>query len=77
MINQQTICDFGQDLISCSQPIDMEDHLIKNLKNSVNKFDAVNKAYADRTKNKTATGNIPDTVMTDHTLHISRCESFC
>ena len=34
----------------------------------VNKFDAVNKAYADRIKYKTATGNIPNTVMTDHTF---------
>ena len=34
----------------------------------VNKFDAVHKAYDDRIKYKTATGNIPNTVMTDHTL---------
>ena len=34
----------------------------------VHKFDAVNKAYADHIKYKTATGNIPNTVMTDHTL---------
>ena len=34
----------------------------------VNKFDAVNKAYADRIKYKTAICNIPNTVMTDHTL---------
>ena len=34
----------------------------------VNKFDAVNKAYADRIKYKTATGNIPNAVMTDQTL---------
>ena len=34
----------------------------------VHTFDAVNKAYADRIKYKTATGNIPNTVMTDHTL---------
>ena len=31
-------------------------------------LDVVNKAYADRIKYKTATGNIPNTVMTDHTL---------
>ena len=31
-----------------------------------NKFDAVIKAYVDRIKYKTATGNIPNTVMTDH-----------
>ena len=42
--------------------------IIKNVKNPVNKFDAVNKAYADRIKYKTATGNIPNTVMTDHIL---------
>ena len=34
----------------------------------VNKLDAVNKAYVDRIKYKTATGNIPNIVMTDHTL---------
>ena len=33
MINQLAICDFCQDSISCSQPIDIEDHLIKNVKN--------------------------------------------
>ena len=33
-----------------------------------NKLDAVNKAYADRIKYKTATGNMPNTVMTAHTL---------
>ena len=43
-------------------------HLIKNVKSSVNKLDAVNKAYADRIKYKTAIGNIPNTVITDHTL---------
>ena len=31
-------------------------------------FNVVNKAYADRIKYKIATGNIPNTVMTDHTL---------
>ena len=34
----------------------------------VNKLDAVKKAYTDRIKYKTVTGNIPNTVMTDHTL---------
>ena len=68
LINQLAICDFGQDLISWSQPIDMEDHLIKNVKNPVNKFDAVNKAYADCIKYKTATCSISNTAMTDHTL---------
>ena len=36
--------------------------------NPVNRFDAVNKAYADRIKYKIAIGNIPNTVMTGHTL---------
>ena len=68
LINQLPICDFSQDSISCSQPIDMDDHLIKNVKNPVNKFDAVNKAYADRMKYKTTTGIIPNIAMTDHIL---------
>ena len=68
LINQLPICDFGQNVISCSQPIDMDLHFIKNVKSLVNKLDAVNKAYVDRIKYKTATGNIPNTVMTDHTL---------
>ena len=42
--------------------------LIKNVKSPVNGFDAINKAYVDRIKYKTATGTIPNTVMTDHTL---------
>ena len=46
----------------------MDQHSIKNVKNPVNKLNAVNKAYADRIKYKTATGNIPNTVRTDHTL---------
>ena len=43
-------------------------YLIKNVKNPINKFDAVNKAYVDRVKYKSATGIIPNTIMTDHTL---------
>ena len=70
LINQLPICNFGQDLISCSQPIDMDDHLIKHVKNPVNKFDAVNKAYADRIKYKTTTGIIPNIAMTGHILFI-------
>ena len=54
--------------ISCSRPIVMDQHLIKNVKNPVNKLDTVNKAYADYIKYITATGNIPNTVRTDHTL---------
>ena len=43
-------------------------NLIKSLKSPVNKFDAVDKAYANRVKYKTAIVNIPNTVMIDHTL---------
>ena len=39
------------------------------MKNPANRLDAVNKAYADRIKYKTAIFcNIPNTVMTDHIL---------
>ena len=68
LINQLPICDFSQDLISCSQSIDMSHHLNKNVKSPINNFDAVNKAYVDCVKYKTATGIIPNIVMTDHTL---------
>ena len=46
----------------------MDDHLIKNVKYPVNKFDAVNKYYADSIKYKTSSGIIPDIAMTDHIL---------
>ena len=68
LINQLPICDFSQNEILCSQPIDMDLHFIKNVKSPVNKLDAVNKAYVDRIKYKTVTGNIPNTVMTGHAL---------
>ena len=68
MINQLSICDFGEDVISFSQPIDMDLHLIRNVKNPVDKLDAVNKAYTDRIKYKTTTGIIPNIAMTDHIL---------
>ena len=64
LINQLPICDFSQDVISCSQPIDMFLYLTKNVKSPVNKFDAVN----DRMKCKTATGIYPNIAMTDHIL---------
>ena len=32
LINQQPICIFGWDVILCSQPIDIDLHLIKNVK---------------------------------------------
>ena len=68
LINELPICVFGRLEILCSRPIDMDQHSIKNVKNPVVRFDAVNKAFADRIKYKTATGNIPNAVMTDHTL---------
>ena len=68
LIYQLTICDFRQYIILCSQPINMDQHSIKNVKSPVNKLDGVNKAYVDRIKFKTATGNITSTVRTDHTL---------
>ena len=46
----------------------MYQHSIKNVKNVVDRSDAVNKAYADGITYKTATGNIPNTVMADHIL---------
>ena len=46
----------------------MNQHSIKNVKSPVNKWDAVNKAYVDRIKYKSATGTIRNTVRTDHTL---------
>ena len=55
LINQQPICDFGRDVILCTQPINMDLYLIKNVKSPVNKFDAVNKACVDCIKYKTAT----------------------
>ena len=38
------------------------------MKNPIDRLDAVNKAYADCIKYKTASGNIPNTVLTDHIL---------
>ena len=70
LIDQHPICGCSRDLILCSQPIDMIQHSIKNVMSPVNKFDAVNKDYADRIKYKSATGTIPNTVRTDHTLFI-------
>ena len=68
MINQQLICDFGQDVILCIQPIDMDLHLIKNVNSPVTKLEAANKAFVGRIKYKTNSGIIPYTVVTDHTL---------
>ena len=44
--------------------------LIKNVKYPTDRLDVVNKAYAGRIKYKSATGNIPNTIMKDHTLFI-------
>ena len=68
MIDQLPICDFGQDVISCSQPIVVDLHLIRNVKSPINKLDPVNKAYVDHIKYKTTTGIIPNIAMTDHIL---------
>ena len=68
LINQLPICDFSQDVILCSQPIDMSLNLIKTVKRPVNKWKADGNAYGDRIKYKTATGNIPNTVITNPTL---------
>ena len=46
----------------------MDQYSIKNVKNPKDKLDAVNKAYADLIKYKTASDNIPNTVLTDHIL---------
>ena len=46
----------------------MDQQSFKNVMSPVTKLDAVNKSYADRIKYKTATSNIPNTVMIDHTL---------
>ena len=68
LIDELPICVFSRDEILCSRPIDMEQHSIKNVKNPVERFDAVNKVYVDRVKYKSFTGIIPSTVLTDHTL---------
>ena len=62
------LCLASRDEILCSRPIDMEQQSIKNVKNSVERFDAVNKAYVDRVKYKSFNGFIPNAVLTDHTL---------
>ena len=64
LINQLPICDFDHDVISCSQPIDMDLDLIRNVKNMVNQLDA----YVDHIKYITTTGMISNIAMTDHIL---------
>ena len=68
LIDELPICVFGLDEILCTRPIDIDQHSIKNVKNPTDRLIVANKACADRIKYKTATGNIPDTVMTDHAL---------
>ena len=68
LIDELPICVFDRDEILCNQPINMDQHSIKNVKIPVERFDAVNKAYVDRVKYKSFTGIIPNTVLTDHTL---------
>ena len=68
LIDELPICVFGWDEILCSRPIDVDQHSIKNVKNPADRLDAVNKACAVRIKYKIATGNIHNTVRTDHTL---------
>ena len=68
LFDELPICVFGRDEILCSRVIDMDQHSIKNVKNPVDRLDAVNTAYADRIKYKTVTGNSPNTAMTDHIL---------
>ena len=68
LIKELPVCVFGHDEKLCSQPIDMDQHSIKNVKNPIDRLDAVNNAYANRIKYKTASGNIPNTVLTDHIL---------
>ena len=68
MIDELPICVFGRDEVLFSRPIDMDQHSIKNVKNPADRLDAVNKDVADRIKYKIDTGNIPNTVMTDHTV---------
>ena len=69
---------FSQDEILYSQPIDMELNSIKNVKNPVDRLDAVSKAYADRIKYKTASDNISNTVLPDHILYpLPIAKPFC
>ena len=68
LIDELPICVFGRDEILCRRLIHMDHHSIKNVKYPTDRLDVVNKAYADRIKYKTATGDIPKSFMTDHTL---------
>ena len=52
LINELPVCIFSQDEILCSRPIDMDQHSVKNVKNPIDRLDAVKKDYADRIKYK-------------------------
>ena len=68
LINDLPICVFGRDEIFFSRHIDKNQHSIANLKNPIDRLEAFNKAYTDRIKYKTASGNIHNTVLRDHIL---------
>ena len=42
LIKELSVCVFGQNEILCSQPIGMDQHSIKNVKNPIDRLDAVN-----------------------------------
>ena len=48
LIDELPICVFSRDEVLCSRTINMDQHSSKNVKNPVERFDAVNKAYVDR-----------------------------
>ena len=43
LIKELPVCVFGQDEILFSQPIDMDQHSIKNVNNPTDRLDAVNR----------------------------------
>ena len=50
LIDELPICVFGRNEIFCCRLIDMDQHSIMNVKNPIDRLDAVNKAYVDRVK---------------------------
>ena len=69
LIKELPVCVFGQDeiyyAVNPSIWISIQSRIVTN---PIDRLDAVNKAYADRIKYKTASGNIRNTVLTDHIL---------
>ena len=63
LIDELIICIFDRDEILSSRPFDMDQHSIKNVKNPIDRLDALNKVYSDRIKYKTATGNISNRLL--------------